>query len=171
MVEQPDLGLHFLPIFQKKDARLKCMWVNWVGHCKTYWRNSSITYFFLCYLHAFLKGYCNRIHPSIRPSVTLSPPKLLDEIQPNLMSELLTWMGHATAQFLGARPLGPWGGAKLGYWGWGIKDIFPKFNQIWCPNLSNVSWQGNKKIHQNTIWNKGNGPQTQTSELNRKQSC
>ena len=28
--------------------------------------------------------------PSVRPSVTLSPPKPLDEIQPNLVCELLT---------------------------------------------------------------------------------
>ena len=33
---------------------------------------------------------------SIRLSVMLSPPKPLDEIQPNLVCELLTWMGHAT---------------------------------------------------------------------------
>ena len=41
------------------------------------------------YSHAFLKkrrGYCNRL----RPSVTPSPPKQLDEIQPNLVCELLT---------------------------------------------------------------------------------
>ena len=41
------------------------------------------------YPHAFLKkrrGYCNHL----RPSVTLSPPKPLDEIQPNLVCELLT---------------------------------------------------------------------------------
>ena len=41
------------------------------------------------YPHAFLKkrrGYCNRL----RLSVMLSPPKPLDEIQPNLVCELLT---------------------------------------------------------------------------------
>ena len=47
-------------------------------------------YLHICsYPHAFLKkrrGYCNRL----RPSVTLSPPKPLDEIQPNLVCELLT---------------------------------------------------------------------------------
>ena len=32
------------------------------------------------------RGYCN----GLRPSVTLSPPKPLDEIQPNLVCELLT---------------------------------------------------------------------------------
>ena len=40
------------------------------------------------YPHAFLKkrrGYCNRLHPSIRLSVMLFPPKPLDEIQPNLV--------------------------------------------------------------------------------------
>ena len=45
------------------------------------------------YPHAFLKkrwGYCNRLRPSVRPSVTLSPPKPLDEIQPNLVGGLLT---------------------------------------------------------------------------------
>ena len=45
------------------------------------------------YPHAFLKkrrGYCNRLRPSVRPSVTLSPPKPLDEIQPNLVCGLLT---------------------------------------------------------------------------------
>ena len=53
------------------------------------------------YPHAFLKkrwGYCNRLRPSVRlsvrlsvrPSVTLSPPKPLDEIQPNLVCVLLT---------------------------------------------------------------------------------
>ena len=66
----------------------------------------------------FLKkryGYCNRLHPSVHlsicPSVTLPPPKPLEEIQPNLVCELLTWMGCATALFL-PRPLGPRGGAK-----------------------------------------------------------
>ena len=52
------------------------------------------------------------VHPSVRPSVTLSRPKPLDEIQPNLVCELLTWMGCATAQFFWPRNLGPWGGAK-----------------------------------------------------------
>ena len=44
------------------------------------------------YPHAFLKkrqGYCNRLRPSVCPSVTLSPPKPLDEIQPNLVCELV----------------------------------------------------------------------------------
>ena len=43
----------------------------------------------LYYPQAFLKkclGYCNRLPPS----VTLSPPKPLDGIQPNLVCELLT---------------------------------------------------------------------------------
>ena len=34
------------------------------------------------------------------------------QIQPDLVCELLTSMAHATAQFLGPRLLGPWGGAK-----------------------------------------------------------
>ena len=35
------------------------------------------------------------------------------EIQPDLVCELLTCMAHAPAPFLGPRPLGPWGGAKM----------------------------------------------------------
>ena len=40
----------------------------------------------------------------------LSPPKPLDEIQPNLVCELLTWMGRATSNFFLAP--GPGEGAK-----------------------------------------------------------
>ena len=68
------------------------------------------------YPHAFLKkrrGYCNRLRPSVRLSVTLSPPKPLDEIQTNLVCELLTWMGCATAHFfIGPAPWGPGEGPK-----------------------------------------------------------
>ena len=59
----------------------------------------SINYFAFYHLTkdiyppAFFKkkrqGYCNHLHTSVRPSVTLSPPKPLDEIQPNLVCELL----------------------------------------------------------------------------------
>ena len=45
--------------------------------------------------------------PSVRASVTLSPFKPLDEIQPNLVYELLTWIGCATAHIFFAPP--PWG--------------------------------------------------------------
>ena len=50
-------------------------------------------FIFSDYPHDFLKkrrGYCNRLRQSVRLSVTLSPPKPLDEIQPNLVCELLT---------------------------------------------------------------------------------
>ena len=33
---------------------------------------------------------CNRLRPSVPLSVVLSPPRSLDEIQPNLVCELLT---------------------------------------------------------------------------------
>ena len=36
---------------------------------------------------------------SVRPPVITSPHKPLDEIQPNLVCELLTWMGHAAVHF------------------------------------------------------------------------
>ena len=53
------------------------------------------------------------VRPSDRLSVMLSPPKPLDEIQPNLVCELLTWMGRATSNFFfGPAPWGPWEGSK-----------------------------------------------------------
>ena len=75
------------------------------------------------YPHAFLKkcrGYCNRLRPSVFLSVclsvTLSPPKPFDEIQPNLVCELLTWMRCATANFFFAPPPGALGrGQKVKY--------------------------------------------------------
>ena len=57
-------------------------------------------------------GYCYRLRPCICPSIMLSLPKPLDEIQPNLVCELLTWMGRATAFVFLPRPLGLLGGSK-----------------------------------------------------------
>ena len=37
------------------------------------------------------------VHPPVLLSVMLPPPKPLDEIQPNLVCKLLTWMGRAAA--------------------------------------------------------------------------
>ena len=77
-----------------------------------------ISYVMYFYPHAFLRKASGilqsppSVHLSVCPSVTLSPPKLFDEIQPNLVSELITWMAHATAHFFWPRPLRPWGGAK-----------------------------------------------------------
>ena len=48
--------------------------------------------------------------PSCCLSVMLSPPKPLDEIQPNLVCELLTSMEAQHKFFLVPRPLGPWRG-------------------------------------------------------------
>ena len=65
------------------------------------------------YPHAFLKREGDiviaSVRLSVRPSVMLSPPKPLDEIQPNLVSELLTWMGRATSNFFLAPPPGALG--------------------------------------------------------------
>ena len=73
-------------------------------------------------------GVCNYLilhsPPSVRPSVSLSPPKPLDEIHPNLVCELLTWMGCATANFFGPAPWGP------GEWPKGQFQRF--FNQTLC---------------------------------------
>ena len=66
----------------------------------------------------FLKrrGYCYRLCPSVCPSICpsamLSPPKPLDEIQPNLVCELLSCMGRATAIFFGPATWGPGKGSK-----------------------------------------------------------
>ena len=49
--------------------------------------------------------------PSCCMSVMLSPLKPLDEIQPNLVCELLSWMERATAIF-GPDPWGPGEGSK-----------------------------------------------------------
>ena len=49
---------------------------------------------------------------SVCPSVMLSPPKPLDEIQPNLVCKLLTWMGRATAIFFCPAPWVPGEGSK-----------------------------------------------------------
>ena len=46
---------------------------------------------------------------SIRLSVMLSPPKLLDQIQPNLVCELLTCIGRAKAKSFFAQPTGALG--------------------------------------------------------------
>ena len=55
--------------------------------------------------HAFLKSVLQSpvlsLGLSVHPTVTLSPPKPLDEIPPNLECKMLTWMGYATAIFLG----------------------------------------------------------------------
>ena len=40
-------------------------------------------------------------------TVRLSPPKPLDKIHPNLLCELLSWMGCATAHSFGPSPWGP----------------------------------------------------------------
>ena len=90
--------------------------VNPRGHICKY--NTTCWYYLLSktlakvnYPHAFLKRrrrYCNRL----RTSLTLSLPKPLDKIQPNLVCELLTWMGCATAHFFCHAPWGPGEGPK-----------------------------------------------------------
>ena len=74
--------------------------------------------------------------PSVRPSVTLSPPKPLDEIQPNLVCELLTWRGCTTAHFLLVPPPGALG-----------RGQFSKFNQIWC-----LSYLHEWHMHWHNFW-------------------
>ena len=79
---------------------------------------SVLSIFASFYPRAFLKkrrGYCNCLRPSVRPSVMLSPPKPLDEIQPNLVCVLHTWMGLATAIFFALPPGAMRRGQKVKY--------------------------------------------------------
>ena len=55
------------------------------------------------------------MRPSVCPSITLSPPKPLDEIQPNLVCELLTWIGRTAAHFLAPPPRALGRGQKFKY--------------------------------------------------------
>ena len=89
---------------------------------KKAWGKNAFKAFFP---HAFLKkrlGYCNRL----RPSVTLSPPKPLDEIQPKLVCEI---SDEIFILLPGWCPRGRTWGYRGGLSG--PKKIFPKFNQIW----------------------------------------
>ena len=66
--------------------------------------------------------------PSLCLSVKLSPPKPLDEILPNLVCELLTWMGRATAHFFGPAPWeGPKGQISLNIIKFQLQSQFQRF--------------------------------------------
>ena len=55
--------------------------------------------------HSQVKGSTTETLPSLCLSILLSPPKLLDEIQPNLVWELLTWSsGACISTFLAPPP-------------------------------------------------------------------
>ena len=59
---------------------------------------------------------CPSVRLSVRLSIMLSPPKPLDRIQPNLVSGLLTQVGHARARLFLAPPPGALGrGQKVKY--------------------------------------------------------
>ena len=93
-------------------------------------------YYYHCYYyyypHAFLKrqrGYCNRLCPSVRLSIMLSPPKPFVQIQLNLVCELFTWIGCTTSYFLAPPP-----------WALGRCKLSFKFNtklvsKIFIPNF------------------------------------
>ena len=71
-----------------------------------------------CYPHAFLKkrrGYCNRLRPSVRPSVCPSRYLLLNRwTKFNQIWCVSCSHGKGVQRhiFFWPRPLGPWGGAK-----------------------------------------------------------
>ena len=70
------------------------------------------TGFSFCHLgHALGVGLGVLRGPTLN-SIMLSPPKPLDQIQPNSVCELLTCMGHATTKIFWTRPQGHWGGVK-----------------------------------------------------------
>ena len=64
------------------------------------------------------------VRPSVRPSITLSPPKPLDELP--------TRMACSTAQFFEPHPLGPWGAKKVKYH---LISITKSISKIFKPNI------------------------------------
>ena len=76
----------------------------------------------------------------------LSPPKPLDEIQPNLVCELLTWMGRATSNFFLAPPPGAQGrGQKVKYH---LISITKSISKIFKPNFVCVLTNERYKTYQ-----------------------
>ena len=62
----------------------------------------------------------------------LSPPKPLDNIQPNLVCDLLTWMGRITSNFFDPAPWGPGEGPKVKYY---LVSITKSISKIFIPNF------------------------------------
>ena len=62
----------------------------------------------------------------------LSPPKPLDKTQPNLVSELLLWMGCATAIFFASPPGALGRGQKVKYY---LISITKSISKIFMPNF------------------------------------
>ena len=76
----------------------------------------------------------------------LSPPKPLDEIQPNLVCELLTCMGRATSNFFLALPPGALGrGQKVKYH---LISITKSISKIFFPNFVCVLTYKSYKTYQ-----------------------
>ena len=76
----------------------------------------------------------------------LRPPKPLDEIQPNLVCELLTWMGRATANIFSPRPPGALGrGQKVKYH---LVSITKSISKIFIPNFVCVLTNERYKTYQ-----------------------
>ena len=76
----------------------------------------------------------------------LSPPKPLDKIQPNLVCELLTWMGRATSNFFLASPPGAIGrGQKVKYH---LISITKSISKIFIPNFVCVLTNERHKTYQ-----------------------
>ena len=95
------------------------------------------------YPHAFLKkrrGYCNRL----RLSVMLSPPKPLDEIQPNLVCELHEW-GVQCQTFLTPPPEALGRGQKVRY---NLISISKSISKIFIPNFVCVLTNERYKTYQ-----------------------
>ena len=87
-------------------------------------RHSSLCFYSYCYWGCCCCCCCCwamgilQSPPSDRPSVTLFPPKPLDEIQPNLVCVCfanMNWV-YATAHFFCPAPWGPGEGQKVKYY-------------------------------------------------------
>ena len=83
--------------------------------------------------------------PSCCLSAMLSPPKPLDEIKPNLMCELLTWMGRETSIFLAPPPGAQGRGQKVKYH---LISITKSISKIFIPNFVCVLTYARYKTYQ-----------------------
>ena len=104
--------------------------------CSHKWKKTYQTSFLFCHLgHALGVGLgLHRGQNQIMScclSVMLSLPKPLEEIQPNLVCELLTWMGRPTSNCFGRAPWGPGEGSKGQIFNFNykvnFKDFIPNF--------------------------------------------
>ena len=153
---------------QHNEVHLACLWLNYM--CASQKLNSwnlkvRITTMWQWLLSPRFfkkaKGILQSppsVCPSVLLSVMLSHPKPLDKIQPNLVCELLTWMGRATSNFFLAPPPGALGrGQKVKYH---LNSITKSISKIFIPNSVCVLTKERYKTYQTgfSFWPLGHAP-------------